>query len=163
MATGWYTVHYCYVVPYCACVYDSCTLYTIAMLYPAVHVCMIPGSCSTANSILRLAVDGRIVMFFRPPGFSREKGTSCIICNCFHTYRTTSLHTHMFYTRSQLGVPLRGSRYDPGSTDGSAWSTWRGGEDGGRGRYTSGFREGGTTHACMSVLCLVTPSFSCTQ
>ena len=35
-------------------------------------------------------------MFFRPPGFSREKGTSCIISNCFHTYRTTPppIHTH---------------------------------------------------------------------
>lgn len=30
---------------------------------------------SPANNILRLAVDGRITMYFRPPGYSGERGT----------------------------------------------------------------------------------------
>ena len=110
------------------------------------------GSCSTANSILRLAVDGRIVMFFRPPGFSQEKGIHLALYASLSTLSThtvpppppphTHTHTHT-HTCSQLGAPSRGGRYDPASAEGSAWSTWRGGGEGGRGRYPRGHGEGG--------------------
>lgn len=38
-----------------------------------------------ANSLLRLAADGRITLFFRPPGYSKDKGEHTYLYT-FNTY-----------------------------------------------------------------------------
>ena len=126
VATRRYTVHYCYVVPYYACVYDSRLLFN-SQQYPQTRSGWENSDVFPTTRVL-----------------PRERYFLHYMQLFPHIPYHLPPYTHMFYTRSQLGVPLRGGRYDPASADGSAWSTWRGREDGGRGRYTSGYGEGGT-------------------
>jgi len=48
-------------------------------LVPMIIMCIFVCFSSTANSLLRLALDGRISMFFVPPQFTKQKGTIIII------------------------------------------------------------------------------------